>query len=494
MESLKRFSIIRLTALMLFLVPASALAATVNNTNNAGVGSLRDAVATTPPGGTVDFDPSLAGSTIVLSTQIVINKNLTIAGPGPGQVTVSGNNVTRIFNITGGNEVAISGLRFINGFVTGGGLQLGSAIINQGAFNLTIDNCVFESNNASCNSVGCVTGGAVTQAISGGALLNVSDSVFRFNRASCSGNSCIALGAALANGSGGDVDITVNNSTFFRNTVSADCQMDCLALGAGYGNGGGGSDVRSLLFNSTFESNSASCSGEACLVIGSGVSNGGGDTFFQLINNTLYANGATCSGDNCFALGAGFGNGGGGVTADLLFNTFSSNSVTCTGSSCSASGASISSSASQINIDSNILFTDSPADNCDEIFTSLGYNIDNDGTCVDGSVAGDQPFTDPGLVPGPPQDNGGLTRTLALLVNSPAVNAGDPACPPPDTDQRGVTRPQRISCDVGSYELEAFAAARPIPTLSEWGMISAALGLGLVGVLFVFRKRKAQAV
>jgi hypothetical protein len=36
--------------------------------------------------------------------------------------------------------------------------------------------------------------------------------------------------------------------------------------------------------------------------------------------------------------------------------------------------------------------------------------------------------------------------------------------------------------------------ARNIPTLSEWGMIAAAVGLGLVGVLFVFRKRKAQAV
>lgn len=35
---------------------------------------------------------------------------------------------------------------------------------------------------------------------------------------------------------------------------------------------------------------------------------------------------------------------------------------------------------------------------------------------------------------------------------------------------------------------------RNIPTLSEWGMIAAAAGLGLVGVFFVVRKRKAQAV
>lgn len=33
-----------------------------------------------------------------------------------------------------------------------------------------------------------------------------------------------------------------------------------------------------------------------------------------------------------------------------------------------------------------------------------------------------------------------------------------------------------------------------IPTLSEWGMISAVVGLGLVGVFFAVRRRKQQAV
>jgi hypothetical protein len=33
-----------------------------------------------------------------------------------------------------------------------------------------------------------------------------------------------------------------------------------------------------------------------------------------------------------------------------------------------------------------------------------------------------------------------------------------------------------------------------IPTLSEWGMIAAAAGLGLVGVFFAIRKRRATAV
>ncbi|MGH7849275.1 MAG: IPTL-CTERM sorting domain-containing protein [Thermodesulfobacteriota bacterium] len=33
--------------------------------------------------------------------------------------------------------------------------------------------------------------------------------------------------------------------------------------------------------------------------------------------------------------------------------------------------------------------------------------------------------------------------------------------------------------------------ARPIPTLSEWGMISAVVGLGLVGVWFAVRRKRA---
>jgi predicted outer membrane repeat protein len=50
-------------------------------------------------------------------------------------------------------------------------------------------------------------------------------------------------------------------------------------------------------------------------------------------------------------------------------------------------------------------------------------------------------------------DNGGYTMTHALLEDSPAVDAGDPAnCP--DTDQRGVVRPQGDFCDMGAYEYE----------------------------------------
>lgn len=58
-------------------------------------------------------------------------------------------------------------------------------------------------------------------------------------------------------------------------------------------------------------------------------------------------------------------------------------------------------------------------------------------------------------------DNGGLTETLALVEGSPAIDAiPDSSCPPPDTDQRGYTRPvdgndsNGEECDIGAYEFD----------------------------------------
>jgi hypothetical protein len=80
---------------------------------------------------------------------------------------------------------------------------------------------------------------------------------------------------------------------------------------------------------------------------------------------------------------------------------------------------------------------------------SLGNNVFTDGTC--NPVASDQVVADAGL--GLLADNGGPTRTHALLEGSPAIDAADAsACPV--TDQRGVSRPQRAGCDVGAFELE----------------------------------------
>ena len=64
-------------------------------------------------------------------------------------------------------------------------------------------------------------------------------------------------------------------------------------------------------------------------------------------------------------------------------------------------------------------------------------------------------------------DNGGPTRTHALLAGSAAVNAGTSAGAPA-TDQRGVARPQGAGVDIGAYE-QGGATPVPVPGPSGSG-------------------------
>jgi hypothetical protein len=87
--------------------------------------------------------------------------------------------------------------------------------------------------------------------------------------------------------------------------------------------------------------------------------------------------------------------------------------------------------------------------NCNETLDSLGYNLADDDSC--GFTEPTDLLVDDAML-GPLADNGGPTETHALLSGSPAIDAGSPNCPPPDTDQRGVVRPQGAACDIGAFE------------------------------------------
>src|SRR5688572_30845065 len=56
--------------------------------------SLREAIDVAASGDTIDFDPSLGVSytEIVLTSNLVIDKDLTISGPGSDVMGISGNN------------------------------------------------------------------------------------------------------------------------------------------------------------------------------------------------------------------------------------------------------------------------------------------------------------------------------------------------------------------------------------------------------------------
>ena len=93
---------------------------------------------------------------------------------------------------------------------------------------------------------------------------------------------------------------------------------------------------------------------------------------------------------------------------------------------------------------------DGDEDNCALTDTTLtDNNISGDDTCGF-TDAGSKENTNPQLFA--LRDNFGPTNTQSFPLSSPALDAGTSAgCP--GTDQRGVPRPQRGTCDIGAVEL-----------------------------------------
>jgi hypothetical protein len=81
------------------LLESRCLPSTVTNLTDHDPGSLRDAIATTPDGGAVDFQAGLNGNITLTTGELAIGKDLTIEGPGTNVITVSGNHGSRVFNI-----------------------------------------------------------------------------------------------------------------------------------------------------------------------------------------------------------------------------------------------------------------------------------------------------------------------------------------------------------------------------------------------------------
>src|SRR5512143_2959727 len=151
---------------------ANAATLTVTNSNDAGAGSLRDAVTTAAPGDTIVFG-SVTGVITLTSGEIVLNKNLTISGPGAATLAVSGNNASRIFNVDGTTAptITISGLTLRNGSTASQG---GAVTYPTGDGTLNLQNMAF-TQNAATGSGGALWMECNTCSIS------ISDSTFTSN-------------------------------------------------------------------------------------------------------------------------------------------------------------------------------------------------------------------------------------------------------------------------------------------------------------------------
>jgi hypothetical protein len=209
---------------------------TVLNLADSGTGSLRQAVhdANANPGAdAIAFAHGLHGTIGLTSGQLSITDALSITGPGATQLTISGSNASRVFDIGAGTTVTIADLTIANGATVGDGATVGSlgggGILNEAGATLTLRDAALTNNTA--------TAASNTVDVFGGGLLNegtaiVASSTFSGNRALGGGGSSFFGGS-----SGGAIDnfggatLTVTDSTFASNQA--------LGTGAGsFGNGG----------------------------------------------------------------------------------------------------------------------------------------------------------------------------------------------------------------------------------------------------------------
>jgi len=203
---------------------------TVTNTNDSGPGSLRQALFDSHDGDTINFDPALKGQTILLSTaELMINKNVSISGPGANLLTVArAQNAPafRIFDLAAKHAVTIRDLTISNGYAQN--FDCGGGILNSGS-TLLVMNCAVSGNSTDGTGGGiCVdTNSTLTVESStltgnyagdyGGGVANSGTLII--NNSTLSDNRGEFAGGGILNGFLNMASLTVNNSTLSGNTT-----------------------------------------------------------------------------------------------------------------------------------------------------------------------------------------------------------------------------------------------------------------------------------
>jgi Ca2+-binding RTX toxin-like protein len=291
----------------------------VSNTNDSGAGSLRQAILDSNASGGQDlitFNIGGSGAAITLTSgQLTITDDLQINGPGASVLSVSGNNASRVFQITSGHTVVISGLTIRNGnvgsadafssygggivnsgtlsvtqsIITGNSAARGGGIYNEGA--LSVD-----SSTVSQNSVN-ITGGGIENYGPATSTTIVTNSTIAFNSGT--------YGGGLGDDNG---TTTVVSSTVYGNFAS--------------GNGGGLVGNTFILTNVTVSGNSSP--------FGGGIQAG---CCVSMTNTLVAGNTATTSGPDFNGSGSGTYNLiGNGTGTSGFTNGVSGNQVGTSGS------------------------------------------------------------------------------------------------------------------------------------------------------------------
>jgi hypothetical protein len=349
-----------------------------------------------------------AASTIALAGQLpAITGAVSIRGPGASTLTIlgAGNGTNQpVLAVNAPATAELSGLTLDGNALHNSGIAVGAngSLILQDA---TVQNTYTAGNGGGL----AITGGAVSVtrgrfigdyaeqvggaiAVTGGAL-TVSQSTFDSDFAGLDGGGIYAAGA------GG---LTVVGSTFSNNIAE---------------NRGGGIEsvgIQTTVSDSTFAGNTANAGGGIAELL-------------TPAPNSLTLTSSTLAGNN-----TGVGSNGGGLFVQI---------------------------GAPATIRSTIIAGNTGGDVFGSVAAAGDHNLIGDGTGMSGlanGVNGNQVGTTAAPISpllGPLADNGGPTKTMALLPGSPSINTGsNPANLA--VDQRGYSRVVGPAADIGAFEVQ----------------------------------------
>jgi len=236
---------------------------TVTNTDDSGPGSLRQAIsdANATSGTVIQFDPAIAGQTIVLSGVLKGASEFTIEGPVPKGMTISGNLTTQVFEVFNNADLVLRNVSIVNGRDSqGAGIQIDKGTV-------TLDHVLVANNEAGANGGGIALTGPAAQLVlvnstvsgnvagfGGGGILSQGSVIIR-NSTITSNIAAVAGGFYGNNGSlslrnsiiAGNVD---NDAT---NTVEPNCHFEAAV---------------NLVYSGANQSNDDTCGAAPTITIG----------------------------------------------------------------------------------------------------------------------------------------------------------------------------------------------------------------------------------
>jgi predicted outer membrane repeat protein len=464
--------------------------------------SLRDAIAAAPSGETINF--AVTGTINLTLGELIIQRNLTINGPGADLLTLdaSGSDPepddnsgdgSRVIEIDDGDSETLQSIAISGVSLTGGDVDDGGGAI-QCSENLSVTASTISGNAAHKGGGIYSYSGAVTVSDSvisgnvGGGIFNYGEGDLTVIASTISGNSA-EIGGGIYGYYG---SVTVSNSTISGNSAAdrgggiyaphvtvTGSTISGNSAGAGGGIYGGYVSVT----NSTISGNSAADRGggiynygdmtvTSSTISGNSADTGGGIySSTDLTGVTTSIQNSTISGNIASSAGGGLFNYSGLAVID--FSTITLNQAPAgTGGGVASYGDSstrtrVRSSIVAGNVGSDVDFVFGGTNS----FLSNGYNLIGAGNALGRfNQTGDQTASaNPQLAP--LAHNGGATKTHALLAGSPAIDRGNPSAVAgsagvPAFDQRGVpygrvydgdgTGSARI--DIGAFEFQTLAA------------------------------------